>query len=141
MRGVPGRAMTDFVEQVIARLDPVFAPRGFPCQRSSAEADSVLFHCDGADIANVATRYPAWFADVARSYGDAEVTCLDLWVQQEDGKRFVDFENVTDEELANAAGRDAVARMHSLAAGPLDSWLDQVALVLGSFFDSIEARE
>jgi hypothetical protein len=30
--------------------------------------------------------------------------------------------------------------MHALAAGPLDAWLDQVALVLGSFFDSIEAR-
>lgn len=109
--------MTEFVEQVIARLDPVFPPRSFPCQRSSADADSVLVHCDGAHIANVVTRYPAWFADVARSYGDDKVTCLDLWVQQEDGRRFVVFGNMTDEDLANADGREAVARMHSLAAG------------------------
>jgi hypothetical protein len=132
--------MTNLAEQVIARLEPVLAPRGFPCQRSSAGPDSVLFHCDGAAVDNVATRYPAWFADVAIAYGDDDVICLDLWVQQEAGKWLVHFENVTDEDLADAAGREAVARMHALAAGPLDAWLDQVALVLGSFFDSIEAR-
>ena len=100
----------------------------------------MLFHCDGAAIQDAATRYPAWFADVARSYDDDHVICLDLWVQQEAGKWLVHFENVTDEDLADAAGHEAVARMHALAAGPLDAWLDQVALVLGSFFDSIEAR-
>lgn len=123
----------------MARLQPVLAPRGFPAQRSSAGPDAVLFHCDGTAVEEVATRYPAWFADVARSYDD-DVVCLDLWVQHDASGWSVNFENVTDEDLADAAGREAVARMHALADGPLDVWLDQVAFVLDSFFDSVDAR-
>lgn len=130
--------MANFAEQVIARLDPLLAPRGFPCQRSSAGPDSVLFHCDGAAVNDVAARYPTWFTDIARSYGDQDVICLDLWVQQEAGTFYVAFETVTDDDLADAVGGEVVARMHALAAGPLDAWLDQVALVLGSFFDSLD---
>lgn len=130
--------MPDFAEQVIARLDPLLAPRGFPCQRPSAGPDSVLFHCDGAAVNGVAARYPTWFAAIARSYVDQDVVCLDLWVQQEAGAIYVAFETVTDDDLADAVGDEVVARMHALAAGPLDAWLDQVALVLGSYFDSLD---
>lgn len=130
--------MANFAEQAIARLDPLLAPRGFPCQRSSAGPDSVLFHCDGAAVNDVAARYPTWFTDIARSHGDQDVICLDLWVQQKAGTRYVAFETVTDDDLADAVGGEAVARMHALAAGPLDASLKQVALVLGSFFDSLD---
>lgn len=42
--------------------------------------------------------------------------------------------------LSSGGNRSKVARMYALAAGPLDAWLYQVALVLDDFFDSIEAR-
>ena len=129
----------DFVTRVTARLEPVLAPRGFPCQRSSASAESVLFHCDGPLVDEVAARYPAWFAEMQRSYGTPSPVCLDLWVQQDRRTRWVSFETVTDRDLADAAGRDAVERMHALATGPLDAWLDQVAHVLDAYFESIEA--
>lgn len=92
----------------------------------------MLLTATARPIDDVATRYPAWFADVTRAYGDQDVICLDLWVQQGDGERFMQLENDTDEDLADAAGPEAVARMRALAAGPLDAWLDQDALVLGS---------
>lgn len=127
----------NFATRVIARLDPVLAPRGFPCQRSSADPARVLFHCDGPLVDEVAARYPAWFADVRRSYGTESAFCLDLWVQQDQRQRWVSFENVTDRDLANEAGAEAVERMHALATGDLDAWLDQVAVVFDAYFDSI----
>lgn len=77
---------------------------------------------------------------MARSYGADDVICLDLWAQQEHGERFLAFETVTDDDLAGAVGRDAVARRHALATGQLDEWLDRVALVLDVYFDSIDRR-
>jgi hypothetical protein len=130
----------EFATRVIARLDPVLAPRGFPCQRSSASPDSVLFHCDGPRVDEVAARYPAWFARVQQSYSPDRVICLDLWVQQDKRQRWVEFENVTAGDLAGAVGGEAVELMHALATGLLDAWVDQVALVFDVYFDSIRDR-
>jgi hypothetical protein len=82
----------NFATRVITRLEPVLAPRGFPCQRSSAGPESVLFHRDGPLVDEVAARYPAWFAAVQRSHGTESAFCLDLWVQQDQRQRRVSFE-------------------------------------------------
>jgi len=75
----------------------VLAPRGFPGQRSSAGHDDVLFHCDGAAINNIVTRYRAWVARRCASVRRRPHDLLDLWVQ-EAGERFITFEKVTDED-------------------------------------------
>ncbi|WP_370324118.1 hypothetical protein [Euzebya sp.] len=130
-RGRPG-----FARAVIDRLEPVFAPQGFPVQRSNADDRSVLFHCDGPLVGVVRRRCPTWFGDVAARSGDDPGLCLDLWVQVGDDGWYADLEGVQDGELAAAVGVGAVARLQALRTGGLHPWLDQVAVVYGGFLDA-----
>jgi hypothetical protein len=132
-------------------LDPILAPRGFPyaARENGASApgepaaynpDSVLFHCDGVEAVNeVMARYRGWSTRLRGSYGPTqEILCLDLWVQQERGKRHLGFEGF-EGDVTRVAGREAELRLATLSTGPLDEWVDQLGFMLDRYFTALEA--
>jgi hypothetical protein len=140
----------NFVAVVSARLDPVLAPRGFPYaadgngvsgpgEAAAYNRGSVLFHCDGPGaVDEVMARYPGWSDRLRASYGPQEILCLDLWVQQEHGSRSWSFE-VFEDDVAEAAGTDARERLARSSTGPLEEWVDQLAVMLDRYFTDLEA--
>ena len=140
---------SSFAEVVSAKLDPILAPRGFPYaakhngvaapgEPAVRNSDSVLFHCDGREaVADVLARYPTWSTRLRASYGTQEIICLDLWVQQERGKRSWSFESF-ESDVVSVAGADAQQRLASLNAGPLDQWVDELAVMLDMYFSDLE---
>lgn len=144
-------AMTDqqFAATVSRRLHPMLASRGFPYaaehngasapgEPATRNATSVLFHCDGPSVEDVLVRFPVWRDPLYRSYGSADVSCLDLWVQLEDGHPVWSFE-VFEPDVAIVAGEHAMRRLRELSGGPLEEWVDQLAVVLDAYFQSLEA--
>ena len=138
-----------FAATVSRRLHPMLASRGFPYaaehngvsepgEPATRNATSVLFHCEGPAVEDVLARFPVWRDPLYRSYGSAEVPCLDLWVQLEDGHPVWGFE-IFEPDVATAAGEQAMRRLRELGAGPLDDWVDQLAAVLDAYFHSLEA--
>jgi hypothetical protein len=140
----------DFSAVVSARLDPILAPRGFPYaarengvsapgEPAAYNPDYALFHCDGVEaVDGVMTRYRGWSTRLRESYGPQEILCLDLWVKQERGRRYLSFEGFED-DVIRVAGREAEQRLASLATGPLDEWVDQLAFMLDRYFTGLEA--
>lgn len=140
----------DFVAVVSARLDPVLAPRGFPYdahfngvsvpgEPAASNPDSVLFHCDGPGaVEALMARYPGWATRLRVAYGGEEIVCLDLWVQQERGTRSWNFEGFED-GVTDAAGADARQRLDRARVGPLQEWVDQLAVMLDRYFTDLEA--
>jgi hypothetical protein len=138
-----------FASTVSAVLDPILAPRGFPYaahhngvtgpgQPAAYNPDNVLFHCDGDLVEETLRRYPTWVDPLRASYGPEEIICLDLWVQQEGGVRTWSFELLED-DVAAAAGEDAMRRLEELADAPLEEWVGQLARVLDAYFRTLEA--
>lgn len=140
---------SSFTAVVSARLNPILAPRGFPYaahhngvaapgEPAIHNPDSVLFHCDGVDsVADLLVRYPSWSTRLRASYGPQEILCLDLWVKQERGERSWDFE-IFEDDVVSVAGSDAEQRLASLEAGPLEQWVDGLAVMLDTYFRALE---
>jgi hypothetical protein len=140
----------DFVAVVSARLEPVLAPRGFPYaarengvsapgEAAAYNPDSVLFHCDGPEaVEAVMARYPGWATRLRAAYVGEEIICLDLWVQQDRGIRSWSFE-VFEDDVAETAGAGARQRLDRSRAGPLEDWVDQLAVMLDRYFTELEA--
>lgn len=126
-----------FAVEVIEYLEPVLAPRGFPSQGPGANDDSVLFHCDGPEVDAVLDRHPAWREPLRESYGGGAIPCLDLWVQQDDRTRSWSFE-VFDDDVAAAAGPEAMQRLQALQEAPVDEWAAQLAHILDAYFSALE---
>jgi hypothetical protein len=140
---------SSFTAVASARLNPILAPRGFPYaahhngvaapgEPAIHNPDSVLFHCDGVDsVADLLVRYPSWPTRLRASYGPQEILCLDLWVKQERGERSWDFE-IFEDDVVSVAGSDAEQRLARADAGPLDQWVDGLALMLDTYFRALE---
>jgi hypothetical protein len=138
-----------FASTVSAVLDPILAPRGFPYaahhngvtgpgQPAAYNPDNVLFHCDGDLVEGTLRRYPSWDAPLRASYGPHEVSCLDLWVQVEGGVRTWTFE-IFEDDVAAAAGEEAMRRLDELAEAPLEEWVGQLARILDAYFTGLAA--
>jgi hypothetical protein len=134
-----------FEQRVVARLEPVVAPRGFLYQAGGPPQGSVLFHCDGPRLDEVRERWPRWFDDLAKRHGRPAAMCLDLWVQRAwDGarQRHLDWWDwsfeASEHEIAALIGETPVARLQELSKGDLDPWLEQLAAVLDAYFDALD---
>ena len=88
-------------------------------------------------FADLVVRYPSWSTRLRSSYGPQEILCLDLWVKQERGERSWDFE-IFEDDVISVAGADAEQRLASLEAGPLDQWVDELAVMLDTYFSALE---
>jgi hypothetical protein len=62
--------------------------------------------------------------------------CLDLWVQQERGKRYLSFEGFEDDVMRGGGERQR--RLDTLSAGPLDEWADQLGVMLDRYVTALE---
>lgn len=144
--------MSVFVVEVVARLDPVLAPRGFPHQADADELspldepsesdDAVLFHCDGPDaVAEVIRRYPGWGPALRASYGPEPILCLDLWVGlHRERTPWWTFEVFTD-DVARAAGEAAMHRLDATASTDPMAWIGHLADVLDAYFATLDRAE
>lgn len=134
-------AAADFAEATAAALGPVLAPRGFPLQSAdtnSPDNASVLFHCDGPQVASFLQGCPEWYVDeLIRTYGGETPRCLDIWVKMEDGDRSFHGE-WQPRTLTAIAGRERVNRLDRARHGPLQAWLDTLVEVLDVFFRHLE---
>ncbi len=84
------------------------------------------------------TRYRGWSTRLRESYRPQEILCRDLWVKQERGRRYLNFEGFED-DVIRAAGREAEQRLASLATGPLNEWVDELTFMLDRYFTALEA--
>lgn len=129
----------DFAAEAVKWLQPVLAPRGFPHDPRAATDESVLFHCDGADLDEVIDRYPGWRDRLRESYSSEQFPCLDVWVQRAEGRPSWSFESF-ERDVAAVAGSQAMRRLEDLETGPLEAWLEQLAHVLDTYFSALEAE-
>ncbi len=116
-------------------LLPVLEHRGFRLQ--SAEANAVLFHCDGDELDPTVDRFRGWRERLERSYGDQSLICLDLWVTREESRLGWSFE-VFEPDVEAAAGPVAMARLRDLEGGDAAPYVEQLALVLDAYFRTVE---
>jgi hypothetical protein len=110
-----------------------------PGELASYDPDSVLFHRDGVEAVNeVMARHSGWSTRLRESYGRQEILCLDLWVQQERGMRYLRFEGFEDDVTRVARG-GAELCLATPSASPLDEWVDQLGFMLDRYFTALEA--
>lgn len=133
-------AAADFAEATATALDPVLAPRGFPLQSADTHSPhkaSVLFHCDGPQVASFLQGCPEWYVDELNTMYGGDIRCLDIWVTLDDGDRSFQGEWQSG-TLTATVGRERMDRLDRARHGPLQAWLDALVEVLDVFFLHLE---